>query len=761
MQGTDRSETDIAIFQNLANPKFVDFSQSPKEVVGNYSKHHTSQKSGGGGAFSQRVQTIIKSTNPVSNTKSKSQRKSKSKSSSSSSDSDDNHNNDKLRSHERSSSRNKHHRRKSSSNSSSSSTKSLKNVTIPIIPPPPLLSSKYTAQHHHSQQQQQQLPPQQQYVQEHMRNQEEFNMNNQFPLNAPFVHDKAPSIRASHKVFEQQEQQHHSERRHQQDHHHNSDRRHDEEKKRNSDRHSNRRHDKNRHSDRRSDKRSDRHSKRQDENEIRKMQADEFFRGNEYDPDDEEVKMEKNRVLMELDGLEKKYNLKLYRKFSLKDPLSEMKFALDQYNTDLDVKAGVGFLKFAIPLLLSGIEKGNQKFLKGWLKIDGFSQDIRKDMSDPLESTKWDYVLDRVYRKYFRKSTSKSPLRQLTEMLVWGLALKHIQQALPGGQVVAAIASGFLQESLHPKPPVTRFTSTSMPSNVPNVPNMSNNGTEQANSPQYPNQNQSHQNQNQQQQQQYTQTGYNPQNVPPASAQQPSSDIPLNQPMTMNPVTLPINRNLTVDNGGSRKTLKRPSAGIGLPMPSPNQQQQQQQQILQQPLHPVPVQSSILRAPSNEEYIQKGRLMEQQERIRLLEAQLQIQENQFKQHAASMQTQLHAHYMDELKKATEMTKQQQQLQVQSQQRQQNIPRQHPVLTPVLEDKKLEHDEDEENDENELQCKVDDDNDSCSISNSTNSENSNNNSDEEENDKKVLNRNDKVLHNTLLQAGIVLDSITEE
>lgn len=278
------------------------------------------------------------------------------------------------------------------------------------------------------------------------------------------------------------------------------------------------------------------------EEQLRALQADEPVPSLPFvmQPDDEDVRIQKRRYLMELSRLKLK-GAKLTKDYTMDDPLEDMRFEADCHNQNMDVNAGVSFVKMVLPIALRFVEGANNKFGRV-LHIQGLSEDISKEMYAPETKEKWDYVLERCYRRYWRKGGSSSPAMQLLQLLGGAIVMKHMQQAL-------GVPSHMTRSPQEPP-----GQSGPVPASVRQPPPFTNTGFHPFLTPQMP----------------------------------PEHQRPAPEPATQMPISPPIMRSGTGTGTGKRKTLGKPSGTMFFQPPLEPTPQKPPAPQVERPLPPVP-----------------------------------------------------------------------------------------------------------------------------------------------------------------------------
>ncbi len=150
---------------------------------------------------------------------------------------------------------------------------------------------------------------------------------------------------------------------------------------------------------------------------------------------------EKVGFLMELKKL-RMQGCHLTREYSTKDKLEDIKYEYERQKMNLDCINSVALMSDGLKLGLSGIEMLNNK-LGPFLQLHGWSESVTQDMS------RYNHVLERIYRKYWRHG-SFNPLVELGMLLVGSMMMFHFQSKFLGPQVTAPPSKSPREENTVP-----------------------------------------------------------------------------------------------------------------------------------------------------------------------------------------------------------------------------------------------------------------------------------------------------------------------
>lgn len=140
-------------------------------------------------------------------------------------------------------------------------------------------------------------------------------------------------------------------------------------------------------------------------------------------PGSEAERLEKQGYLIELSNLKQK-GVPLSRDFTLRDSIAELEFELKKQQNHATTRQHVTFMRDMLRIGINGLEIGNQRF-GPFLSIDGWAESITGDMQ------KYDGALERLYKRYFRKS-QMSPLMELGWLIIGSMMAWHFKSKFLG-----------------------------------------------------------------------------------------------------------------------------------------------------------------------------------------------------------------------------------------------------------------------------------------------------------------------------------------
>jgi len=130
---------------------------------------------------------------------------------------------------------------------------------------------------------------------------------------------------------------------------------------------------------------------------------------------------EKQSTLYDLNQLESR-GVRLSRKWTMDDSLEEMTHELRHHLLVLDERENVGMMKNGLKMALTGLEILNTRF--NLLDLEGWSAQAATELD------KQDGNLSRIYRKYWRRSTSNNPESEIAFSLVSSMGMYHMKRSM-------------------------------------------------------------------------------------------------------------------------------------------------------------------------------------------------------------------------------------------------------------------------------------------------------------------------------------------
>lgn len=138
-------------------------------------------------------------------------------------------------------------------------------------------------------------------------------------------------------------------------------------------------------------------------------------------PDSEDDVDSKRSVLMDILAMERR-GVVFTRKWSMDDRLEDMMLEIRRHTMVEDERKNVDLMRDGLRLMVAGVELVNNRL--GLLDLDGWSTDVSREL------TKHDDNLARIYRKYCRRSTSRSPETEIAMALVSSMGMHHVKRVM-------------------------------------------------------------------------------------------------------------------------------------------------------------------------------------------------------------------------------------------------------------------------------------------------------------------------------------------
>jgi hypothetical protein len=136
----------------------------------------------------------------------------------------------------------------------------------------------------------------------------------------------------------------------------------------------------------------------------------------------EQVLRAKREMMYQLDRLEKK-GVRMPRKYTMADPLEDMRAELERIRLDREVDASIKFQRKAIMACVTGIEFLNTKFDPFDLRLEGWSDSMYENLDD------YDDVFEELYIKY-RSKSKMAPELKLMFMMGGSGMMFHLTQSM-------------------------------------------------------------------------------------------------------------------------------------------------------------------------------------------------------------------------------------------------------------------------------------------------------------------------------------------
>ena len=131
--------------------------------------------------------------------------------------------------------------------------------------------------------------------------------------------------------------------------------------------------------------------------------------------------LEKQSVLLDMERL-KLQGIQFTKTWTLSDRLDDMQFEMRRHLLHLDEINNMNFLRDGLRMACTGFEVLNRRW--GLLELDGWSQEVCRDM------TRYDNSMSRLYRKYWRRTSTSSPEMELGLALMGSVGMYHFKQKM-------------------------------------------------------------------------------------------------------------------------------------------------------------------------------------------------------------------------------------------------------------------------------------------------------------------------------------------
>ena len=142
----------------------------------------------------------------------------------------------------------------------------------------------------------------------------------------------------------------------------------------------------------------------------------------EREPRIDDDELEKRSILLDLQQLAVLHGITLTKEWTMEDPLEDMMLEIRRHTLALDEKSNVTMMRDGLKLLITGIELVNSRM--GLLDLDGWSSEVCKDLQ------KHDANLSRIYRKYWKRSTSSSPEMEIARSIAGSMGFHHLKRTM-------------------------------------------------------------------------------------------------------------------------------------------------------------------------------------------------------------------------------------------------------------------------------------------------------------------------------------------
>ncbi len=143
----------------------------------------------------------------------------------------------------------------------------------------------------------------------------------------------------------------------------------------------------------------------------------------------EDIDNEKKELLYQFERLEKK-GIRMPRKFTLANSLSEMQMEMERLKRDRNVDASIQFQRKMLMACVTGVEFLNTKFDPFDVKLDGWSENVHESVND------YDEIFEELHDKYQSKSKMAPELKLMFTLggsaFMFHLTKTMFKTSLPG-----------------------------------------------------------------------------------------------------------------------------------------------------------------------------------------------------------------------------------------------------------------------------------------------------------------------------------------
>lgn len=137
----------------------------------------------------------------------------------------------------------------------------------------------------------------------------------------------------------------------------------------------------------------------------------------------EQIAAEKREILYQLGRLESK-GVVVSRRFTMSDPIEDMRAELDRLKLDREVDLSVRFQKRILMTCVNGIELLNKTFDPFGIQLEGWSDNVHDSICD------YDEVLEDLHMKYRTRGSAMAPELKLLMMLGGSGVMFHMTASM-------------------------------------------------------------------------------------------------------------------------------------------------------------------------------------------------------------------------------------------------------------------------------------------------------------------------------------------
>lgn len=144
---------------------------------------------------------------------------------------------------------------------------------------------------------------------------------------------------------------------------------------------------------------------------------------------EDEIGREKQGYLIELQKY-KRQGIEISREFTMRDSLEDIQFECDRVRANEKTINAVRLMSFVLEMIVRGVSMVNTK----WpiLKLDDGYKSWSTEQVEKIKGKEYDHVLERLYKKHWRKGSSMSPEMEIGMMLGGSLGMYHFRTKVEG-----------------------------------------------------------------------------------------------------------------------------------------------------------------------------------------------------------------------------------------------------------------------------------------------------------------------------------------
>ena len=159
----------------------------------------------------------------------------------------------------------------------------------------------------------------------------------------------------------------------------------------------------------------------------------------------------KQSLLLDLRDLERHHGVQASRMWTMDDRVEDIMLDVRRLTLSVDERSNVNMMREGMRIFVTGIEMLNSRI--GLLDLDGWSSDVCKDLD------KHDANLSRIYRKWWKRSTSTSPEVDICLSLLGSIGMHHMKRTM-SKQLMSRASSGSSMSSSKRAPKARRVSPT-------------------------------------------------------------------------------------------------------------------------------------------------------------------------------------------------------------------------------------------------------------------------------------------------------------